>query len=1028
MVLTVYPKLNILALFILPLLCVSGLIGNILVCIAISINPKLHNVTNYFLFSLAIADLLVCVIVMPFSIFVEVRDGKFDGRSWNWNFELCLTYMGADVYLCSASIVHMTMISIDRYIGISKPLAARNRSKTTILLKILLVWVITAIITSPIIVLSLWDHSNILYDSVCLIRNRYYMVYGSTLIFLIPFLVMLLAYFKTTRLLGNQKLSSSFETSSRNGNGLRRTIQRKKKKIEDGKRCDCVKDSREMKPLMENESNENINTHRSTTDFRTAVLMRSLSRHLIKRYALLPRSSSVESEVKASKVLRIVFGCFFICWSPFFVNNFLAGFCGSLCEPPPWVGVLFLWLGFCSSIVNPIIYTIFNKKFRQTFLQILKCHRANKGTGSEEQKRSFRTSSRNYAYMAGGENNTTGLIRGKKSALTDSGKYGYIFQNVPYAAAPINSLRFEMPQQPLPWQGIRDATSYGNVCLWNSTQSKHDPYYGRMDEDCLNLNIYVSPNCLTKGSCPTVLFIHGGAFTFTSPQLNEEATLIENFASNGRDVIFISLNFRYGIFGFLNLNYKLDLSIPKNQGMFDIIAALKFIKKEIRTFGGDPAKVTLQGHSSGAICASSVYLSEKAKGLFSNAILMSGNLLQSTFVNNNQNISRVIAGEGGCAFIDTNWDSLKEVEDVIGCLKKLDGVKLVGLQYQAEKFGLRINGPILDYGPEALFGKSLDVIRQQFPNVPLMIGTTKMEDLSSNPTLLDKFKRVIPERLNDLCNYAVSFRNYKNQTNALNECIKRYSSDHLQAQQIINELNYFSTLLRDARSAVISNASVYVYSFEYQYVMGAFDTYGEMIPKELRPLHSEELPYITGNHKGVFMEKDYKVRDIVSELFVNFIKTGNPTTVNAKFDKYNPITNNYFLIDFDANYSMAGMKMNYHKDTDEYFNKLLMNVTGGFTDNLDEERIVKAQIQIMTGNGEVEFPLITYGREFYEGKAFLALKSSATTQTIPMSNSPNSIGITAMTIIGIVLLIFIGCLSRKTLIAKKNIAGYETFT
>lgn len=74
---SVNPRLNILALFLLPVLCVSGLIGNILVCIAIALNKQLHNVTNYFLFSLAIADLLVCVIVMPFSIIVEVSDGKF---------------------------------------------------------------------------------------------------------------------------------------------------------------------------------------------------------------------------------------------------------------------------------------------------------------------------------------------------------------------------------------------------------------------------------------------------------------------------------------------------------------------------------------------------------------------------------------------------------------------------------------------------------------------------------------------------------------------------------------------------------------------------------------------------------------------------------------------------------------------------------------------------------------------------------------------------------------------------------------
>lgn len=373
---SVNPRLNILALFLLPVLCVSGLIGNILVCIAIALNKQLHNVTNYFLFSLAIADLLVCVIVMPFSIIVEVSDG-----SWNWNFPICLIYIYADVFLCSASIVHMTTISLDRYIGISKPLSTRNRRKTTIILKISSVWVITAIITGPIIALALWDNTNILSNSTCAINNRLFMVYGSTLIFLIPFIVMLLAYLRTTSLLSKQKLSAVFESTGRNNTtGLRRTIHRRKekKKVSEENKEVQKKDeynnkiSRELKPLIGN--NETlISLGKSYTDLRTSIIMRTLSRHLIKRYSVLPRSNSVDSEQKATRVLSIVFSCFFVCWTPFFANNFLAGFCGKKCEPPQWVETLFLWLGYCSSIINPIIYTIFNKKFRETFIRTLRC-------------------------------------------------------------------------------------------------------------------------------------------------------------------------------------------------------------------------------------------------------------------------------------------------------------------------------------------------------------------------------------------------------------------------------------------------------------------------------------------------------------------------------------------------------------------------------------------------------------------------------------------------------------------------------
>ncbi|KHJ83666.1 hypothetical protein OESDEN_16633, partial [Oesophagostomum dentatum] len=84
-------------------------------------------------------------------------------------------------------------------------------------------------------------------------------------------------------------------------------------------------------------------------------------------------SQELANEHKATRVLAVVFICFFICWTPFFVANFIVGFCGTLCSMPPWLGSVFLWLGYISSTVNPIIYTVFNKRFRQAFVRILRC-------------------------------------------------------------------------------------------------------------------------------------------------------------------------------------------------------------------------------------------------------------------------------------------------------------------------------------------------------------------------------------------------------------------------------------------------------------------------------------------------------------------------------------------------------------------------------------------------------------------------------------------------------------------------------
>lgn len=106
---------------------------------------------------------------------------------------------------------------------------------------------------------------------------------------------------------------------------------------------------------------------------RTSSVLSSITTKVGRRNSLQSASMELANEHKATRVLAVVFVCFFVCWTPFFFINFLIGFCGDNCAPPPWVSSLFLWLGYISSIINPIIYTIFNRRFRQAFLRILRC-------------------------------------------------------------------------------------------------------------------------------------------------------------------------------------------------------------------------------------------------------------------------------------------------------------------------------------------------------------------------------------------------------------------------------------------------------------------------------------------------------------------------------------------------------------------------------------------------------------------------------------------------------------------------------
>lgn len=95
--------------------------------------------------------------------------------------------------------------------------------------------------------------------------------------------------------------------------------------------------------------------------------------HQIRRkHQSLTASAELANEHKASRVLAIVFACFFTCWTPFFIMNFTLGFCGLHCSVPPSIASVILWLGYLSSTLNPVIYTIFNRRFREAFIKILK--------------------------------------------------------------------------------------------------------------------------------------------------------------------------------------------------------------------------------------------------------------------------------------------------------------------------------------------------------------------------------------------------------------------------------------------------------------------------------------------------------------------------------------------------------------------------------------------------------------------------------------------------------------------------------
>jgi para-nitrobenzyl esterase len=197
-----------------------------------------------------------------------------------------------------------------------------------------------------------------------------------------------------------------------------------------------------------------------------------------------------------------------------------------------------------------------------------------------------------------------------------------LFKGIPYAAAPVGALRWKPPQPVEPWSGIRSVAEWGPRCLQSNRLGDLDPLNKRMDEDCLYLNVW-TPATSTGQALPAMVWIHGGS------NLNGAGSQPEYDGSRlaSKGVVVVTINYRLDVFGFLahpELTKESDTKSSGNYGLLDQIAALKWVQRNIRMFGGDPNQVTVFGESAGSIDISLLMASPLTKGLFKRAIGESG--------------------------------------------------------------------------------------------------------------------------------------------------------------------------------------------------------------------------------------------------------------------------------------------------------------------------------------------------------------------------------------------------------------------
>ena len=203
---------------------------------------------------------------------------------------------------------------------------------------------------------------------------------------------------------------------------------------------------------------------------------------------------------------------------------------------------------------------------------------------------------------------TGGLVEGTQEAGLR------VYRGIPFAAPPVGDLRWRPPQPVIPWHGVRVADQFADAC----PQGKVDEngHFGPdIGEDCLYLNVW-TPAKTANASLPVMVWIHGGGFRSGATSIPVYSG--EQLAKHG--VVVVSVAYRLGVFGFM----AWPGHASANFGLLDQIAALRWVKRNIRAFGGNPHKVTIFGESAGAMSVSLLAASPEAKGLFRGVIADSG--------------------------------------------------------------------------------------------------------------------------------------------------------------------------------------------------------------------------------------------------------------------------------------------------------------------------------------------------------------------------------------------------------------------
>lgn len=438
-----------------------------------------------------------------------------------------------------------------------------------------------------------------------------------------------------------------------------------------------------------------------------------------------------------------------------------------------------------------------------------------------------------------------------------------IFRNIPFAAPPVGQLRWAPPRPAARWPGERDATKNGPSCP-QAVNADGSPNWagvnGPVSEDCLQLNVF-APKAAERA--PVMVWIHGGGHRAGAGWIYDG----QNFARDG--VVLVTINYRLGPLGYFAhpaLTRDAGAQPTGDFGLMDQIAALKWVRKNIAAFGGDPGNVTIFGESAGGVSTLALLATPAAKGLYQKAVVQSGLGWFSP--------SSLAAKEKeGAAALE----KAGVAATTAGELRQLPWQTLIALPGGYDPFA---DGRLLTETPTQALADG------RFADVPLIIGFNSGEDSLMGAGPVAGRMGPITEQVRAL---------YKDEAGAGDEAVTR---------AIFND-RVFGAPARWVAAHAASGEPAWLYHFSYVAT--------RMRPAVTSAAHAAEIPYVweywgRRTPMSVVSDEDKTVARLMHACWVSFAKTGAPRCGAQAWRAYDAKTDQ--LMEFGA---QSGVRTHFRK-------------------------------------------------------------------------------------------------------------------